>query len=191
MSTTKTNTPKVPHIRLTIEMRTAIARKVLADMPALDPKHIKDLQDKMSKRAREIAVEQLPEKVRAVWTDPTLQMYVHTEYVHVCCMGYSLPVSKEQEYRRDTRLGRIIEADPEWIAAHTAHDKLRDDTRRIQEQLSLNLALPKTVREFIEMFPDLAKYAPEESRPVAQLPATTALMDTLKAAGLKVGEEEA
>ena len=189
-TSTKTATPKVPSMRLTVELREKIVRGIMADMPALSPKLLKDYRDTMDKRAREIAREQMPEKVRALYDDPTLRQYVHHEYAYVCCVGYTLPTFKEGEFRRDTRLGRIIEVDPVFDTAHKAYDKQREDTRNIQNQLALNVAIPRTVKAFVEMFPDLAKYAPQEPTPAtANLPATTQLMDSLRAAGLKVGEE--
>jgi len=188
---TKTATPKTPSMRLTVELRAQIVRDVMADMPALSPSLLKDYRDTMDKRAREIARDELPEKVRAIYDDKDLCLYINNHYVSVCCVGYQLP-TLARGYDSTRALMKAIETDPAFNAAHTAYDKLRDDMQRIQSQLALNVAIPRTVKAFIEMFPDLTKYAPEEPTPAtANLPATTALMDSLKAAGLKVGEEEA
>jgi hypothetical protein len=187
--TTQTNTPKAPSMRLTVELRAQIVKDIMADMPALSPSLLKDYRDTMDKRAREIAVDDLPEKVKAIYNDPTLRPYINTEYVSVCCVGYNLP-TLARGYDSTRALMKAIETDPAFDAAHKAYDKLRDDTQRIRSQLALNVAIPRTVKAFVEMFPDLAKYAPEEPTPAtANLPATTALMDSLKAAGLKVGGE--
>ena len=185
--TTPTKT-KVPSMRLTVELRAQIVKDIMDDMPALDPKHLKDYRDTMDKRAREIARDQLPEKVRAIYDDVNLRPYVHTNYVSICCVGYQLP-TLARGYDSSRALMKAIETDPVFDTAHKAYDKLRDDTQRIRSDLAINIAVPKTVKAFVEMFPDLAKYAPEEPTPAtANLPATTALMDSLKAAGLKVGE---
>lgn len=187
-TSTKTTTPKVPSMRLTVELRAEIVKDIMADMPALDPKHLKDYRDTMDKRAREIARDELPEKVRAIYDDKDLCSYINTHYVSICCVGYQLP-TVARGYDSTRALVKAIETDPVFAAAHTAYDKQREDTHRIRNQLALNIAIPRTVKAFVEMFPDLAKYAPEEPTPAtANLPATTALMDSLKAAGLKVGE---
>lgn len=190
-TSTKTTTPKTPSMRLTAELRAQIVRAIMDDMPALSTNLLKSYRDTMDKRAREVAREQLPEKVRAIYDDVDLRSYINSEYVNICCAGYSLPTLARGWDGRQV-LSAAIATDPAFDAAHTAYDKLRDDAQRIQNQLALNVAIPRTVKAFIEMFPDLAKYAPEEPTPAtANLPATTALMDSLRAAGLKVGEEEA
>jgi hypothetical protein len=186
--TTPTKT-KTPSMRLTVELRAQIVKDVMADMPLLSTNLLKSYRETMDKRAREVAREKLPEKVRAVYDDKDLRDYISGSYVSVCCVGYQLP-TLSRGYDSNRALAKAIETDPVFLEAHTAYDKLRDDMQRIQNQLVLNVAIPRTVKAFVEMFPDLAKYAPEEPTPVtANLPATTALMDSLKAAGLKVGEE--
>ena len=185
---TNTNTPKVPSMRLTVELREKIVRDIMADMPALSPNLLKDYRDTMDKRAREIARDQLPAKVRAIYDDPDLRPYINTEYVGICCVGYQLP-TVPRGYANTRALIQDTETDPAFDTAHKAYDKLREDIQRIQSQLAFNVAIPKTVKAFVEMFPDLAKYAPQEPTPAtANLPATTQLMDSLRAAGLKVSE---
>jgi hypothetical protein len=177
-------------MRLTQTNRWQIVNAIKADVPNISDRHIKDLQDLMEKRVRAIAIEQLPEKVRAIYNDPALREYVNTEYVYSCCVGYLLPSIAQDGLSRTHPLRQAIEADPDFAAAHTAYDRAKDMARDIHNTLVANLNTCKTVKSFVERFPELAKYAPKENAPVQTLPATTALMDSLKAAGLSVEEGE-
>jgi len=173
-------------MRLTSTIRHQIVRAIEADVPNISDRYIKDLQEKMERRARAVAIEQLPEDVRAIYKDPDLRSYVNHEYVYSCCIGYSLPSIIYNEGSRTNPLRLVIQEDAEFVAAHDAYDKARATARDLHNTLVANLNTCKTVKGFVDRFPELAKYAPKESQPIVNLPATTALMDSLKAAGLSV-----
>lgn len=173
-------------MRLTSTIRHQIVQAIEADVPNISNRCIKDLREKMEKRALAVAIEQLPEKVRAIYNDPNLRNYVNREYLYSCCVGYHLPSIIHNEGSRTHPLRMVIQEDAEFVSAHDAYDKARATARDLRNTLVANLNTCKTIKGFVDRFPELAKYAPRESQPIVNLPATTALMDSLKAAGLSI-----
>lgn len=57
-----------------------------------------------------------------------------------------------------------------------------DERRALRAKIQANIDACKTSKELAERFPDFVKYLPEDTSD-ALLPATTQLLDTLKAAG--------
>ena len=176
-------------MNMTNDLRHRIKNAIIADMPTFAPSKRKDLFDAIEKRIREVAVAALPEKVRAVYDDADLREYVNYDYIYMGGFGYQLPAPASSELNGYNQfLKNTLSADPALTALRETYDRMVDTLKTIDRDISIHLATCKTLRAFTTRFPALAKYAPEE-RPratSANLPATTALMDSLKAAGLSV-----
>jgi len=179
-------------MNMTNDLRRRIKNAIMFDIPTIGSKKTMDLSVAAEKRARQIAVEQLPDSVKAIYNDPDLRGYVNHEYVYVDMFGYSLPSAKADGYNDIKLLARTLNADPVYAAARDAYKAVVQASRDIERDINTHLATCKTVKAFTTRFPALAKYAPEQCprASVANLPATTALMDSLTAAGLSVEEGE-
>ncbi len=177
-------------MNMTNDLRRRIKTAIMADIPAIGLKKSMDLSSAAEKRAREIAVAALPDDVRAIYKDADLRGYINHEYVYTGMFGYSLPAAKADEHNNPKHLARALDADPVFAAARDAYKDIVDASRDIEREINAHLATCKTLRAFTTRFPALAKYAPADGprTPTANLPATTALMDSLKAAGLSVEE---
>lgn len=177
-------------MNMTNDLRRQIIDAIKADMPTFGSQKRKDLLDSLEKRAREIATAALPEDVRAIYRDPDLRDYVNHEYVYAHGCGYSLPSVSNNDYLKRSPLAVAILEDPTFNATYETYQHLLQTEEDIKRELRTHLATCKTLRAFTTRFPALAKYAPADTsrKPTANLPATTALMDSLKAAGLSVEE---
>lgn len=169
---------------LTKTMREQIVHSILADIPFDDG--VQAARD----AALDAALALLPPKVRAVWDDPDIRGYVVTRviYTHGSGIGVNIPVNEDTYWGRDDRLKRLFGGAGATALEQAATDvqKRREDRDAVTNRLTAAVASVRTVKAFREAYPDLAKYAPTEVEKVANLPATTDLMDTLKAAGLKM-----
>lgn len=177
---------------LTKTMREQIVRSILADIPFDDG--VQAARD----AALDAALALLPPKVRAVWDDPDIRGYIATRviYTHGSGIGVNTPVNEDTYYwgsdGRDSRMVRLFGEAGATAFEQAAMEvqKRREERDAVTNRLTAAVASVRTVKAFREAYPDLAKYAPAEVEKVANLPATTDLMDTLKAAGLKMGEGE-
>jgi hypothetical protein len=162
---------------LTKRDRERIIRSIMADIPS------EDHRGEIQKRALEIAVSRLPEKVRAVWDDEKIRGYLNNTYVSLRYFGtVTVPTDARLEWDVTPRaafgdeglaeLSRMVEASNE-------EKKKRD---ALHDRLTVEIGAVRTDKQFRERLPDLVKYLPENVV-VKNLPATTDLMDTLKAAG--------
>lgn len=174
---------------LTKTLREQIVRSILADIPFDDG--VQAARD----AALDAALALLPPKVRAVWDDPDIRGYIVTRviYTHGSGIGVNTPVNEHTFWGRDgrdDRMARLFGRDGATAFEQAALDvqKRREDRDAVKTRLTAAVASVRTVKAFREAYPDLAKYAPAEVEKVANLPATTDLMDTLKAAGLKMGD---
>jgi hypothetical protein len=163
-------------MKLTQEIRRQMVSSIMADIPVID--HARTMKN----RAIAIAVAALPEPVRRLWGGPH-KCFVSTGTVHFCDVAYCLPNAGTYDDRK--ALGAVIAADAEWMAAHAAFEAQRDAHKEMRQQLRANIEACSTRKQFIDRFPALEKYAPSVGlAAVSNLPATTALIDSLVAAGL-------
>lgn len=163
-------------MKFTNDIRARIVSAILADIPVIDH------ADAMRKRALAVAREAAPDAVRKMLDGPNAH-WVNLESVYCDCMSFRVPAA---DYNAARDLSAALKADADFDAAHKAHDAQREQIAGLRFSLKANLASCSSRKAFVERFPDLAKYAPAESAPPANLPATTSLMDNLKAAGLPV-----
>lgn len=166
-------------MRLTNDIRDRIIRDIMADIPVVAH------EDVMRKRAMEIAVSLLPADVLAVYNGPN-RHWIETGATFVCCVAYKLPGLNDYESRKAREAA--IEGDEVWAAAHQAHDEQRENRKALMAALRVNLAGCSTRKQFVERFPELAKYAPQDTQATANLPATNELVERLQSAGLPVAE---
>lgn len=163
-------------MRLTAQDRRSMVSAIMADIPVID------YQATMRARALEVAVQRLPEAVRRVFNGPD-KPWIAMRSVYCDCMSFALP--SLSNYEDAKALERAVVADAEFDAAHKAHDQQREEHKKIKAELVSNLAGCSTRKQFVERFPELEKYAPSLGA-VQNLPATTALVDHLRSAGLPV-----
>lgn len=149
----------------------SIARAVLSDTPQ------EDFDGQMRKRVLVLAVEAMPPKVRAVYNDTSARHFIRSATVNFG--GVSVACPGAGQYEDNSR----IKADDELQRLFAAHQKQREARRQLAEKLTANIRGCTTQKVFHERFPDLAKYWPVAAEPVGNLPATTQLIDSLKAAG--------
>lgn len=162
-------------------MRREIVSSVMADLPKLEGEQA--IRDMVLKAA----VERLPPKVRAVWDDPKLRGFIGTSTVYDGGIGVAIPVHDREFWDAGNR--RVHTLGEEGAAAFSAAVKeyrgRAEERSAVRERLEQALSAVRTVKQFREAYPELAKYAPDDAAPVRNLPATTDLMEKLKAAGLK------
>lgn len=147
-------------MKLTNSMKDAIINAVMADTPH-EYSHEQALKD-----ATIIAVEMLPESVRAIWNDKATRHFVVTRH-YSRIQGY-LPLTEEHP-----KIDAIAErAEMSW----SKRQKLKAHVRNVVYQFSTDMAM----REFI---PELDKYIPKPPEKKKQLPILNDLMSALTAAG--------
>jgi hypothetical protein len=161
--------------------RARIQRAILAELPTVD------YAEKIKRRAQSLAVATLPPAAKGLWNDSATRGLIS---VRTCYFPYSgrrnyaaASVSLPGfESHHDT-----IKKDPEIVAFVAAYEAQRDTYDKLKLELVNNLASVSTHEAFAERWPELARFLPDGSEAkCANLPATTALIDGLRAAGLRL-----
>lgn len=170
--------------RLLNAERDTVRRAILEHVPQID------YDAAASKVATDRAVAALPPEAKKLWRDASTRGLLRTETVYVpwpneereggSWCAFSLPVpgfrdTTEALIRGDLEIQQLV------------RDKLAQQNlrRHLDRELKINLASVSTHEDFAKRWPELAKYLPDGSgAKVANLPATTQLLDDLKAAGL-------
>lgn len=164
-------------MKLTHDIRKQIVTAIMADIPYRTT--ASDAQDYLL----ELAENALPEQVRKLWKNSETKQYVNTYYFYYMTVSANLPgvyrnigehvdLFGEEAWKKFTDM---VEA----ICAET------DERKQTAIDLTVNFTSIRTAKVFEERFPELVKYLPTKAEPVANLPATTNLMDKLKAMGLE------
>lgn len=172
--------------RLVNNERDRIRRAIMADVP------MEDYDGAAQKRALTLAINTLPVAARRLWEDTTERGLLKTNSVNV-------PWAKSERvegawYAFTFGLpGHVDKLDPllktDEGLRRLAKDKEAQLMARgqLNRQLQNNLAACGTHEVFAERFPDLKDYLPDGSEAKNEnLPATTDLIDGLKAAGLPI-----
>lgn len=162
--------------RLNKYERDSIRRAVMSDVPEVD------YASQMQSRGQAVAVEALPPEIRRIWANGKLRGYVKSFRIYLDCMSITVPGAD------DDGLSNRIKSDPELVRLHELHDAQRETRQQLDRKLRYGFASISTTKQFAERFPELVKYLPAENQPVANLPASTDVMDALKAAGLPTEE---
>lgn len=167
--------------RLVNEQRNTLRRAILADVPKVD------YEEKIRARALKLAVFELPAAAKRIWEDPATRGLLKT---NSCYFGYD---NHRRQYAASVSLPGFVEShkaileDEEIIGLVAASNTQADLRAKLDAELRNNLVSVNTHDAFAERWPELVKYLPDGSEAkVANLPATTQLLDDLKAAGLEL-----
>ncbi len=157
-----------------------IIRRIMADIPV----------DNIAQRAADAflaaAVAALPPKVRAAYDDPETRNFInHARFGTNCGAIYGKAPAPIDTYSTSGWVAFAGQEAWDALMKACADNRAQAQSRdKIKAELEANFASIRTVKQFQERFPELVKYLPPSQQPVANLPATTALIDTLRAAGL-------
>lgn len=163
--------------KLTSQVRHHVLCAVLADTPNTTPEDAKKLQDEIEEWAWSQLPAPCPEPLR-----PYIQLtnvWMDEGRMHV-----SLPFNRGFVWEDQRK--RVREA----FGDRLKEIGTRYDARcALEAKLKASLNGCHTVKQLKERFPELAVYLPEPDTAV-QLPATTELMDSLRAAGWPEGRAQ-
>lgn len=164
-------------MRLTATIRDAIVVDILSDLPDTVGEAYKHLE----KTAYDVAWGLAPAVIRMV-RDAGLGHYLQLSGVRVEVPNRYRVSSAPSEVVLDAAVDqRVLDAAEEYRRVYYEREKLKTE-------LEANLGACSTLKVFKDRFPALAKYAEKyEVAGVAEvknLPASTSLMDALRAAGL-------
>lgn len=170
--------------RLVNEQRSRIRRAILAEVPKVD------YAEQIRVKALALAVFELPATAKRLWADPTTRGLLKTES---CYFGYS---ENRRNYAASCSLPGFssfhvdFQSDPELKELCRLAEEQDDVFYKLEAELRNNLASVNTHEAFAERWPELVRFLPDGSEAkVANLPATTALIDGLRAAGLELDTE--
>lgn len=166
---------------LTKAVKNKMIRNIMADIPKEDIEKV--AQDEFTAAV----VERLPQAIKTALKDSAAAEFVNQQRVQTGCgkiyftcygpVHYLYNVQEWNEYAGQAAVDLLLE--------RCAEVRARDDARRqIERELHANFDSVRTIKQFEERFPDLAKYLPARTVTV-NLPATNDLVEKLKAAGLK------
>lgn len=148
-------------MRLTNSIKDAIIAAVMQDTPEAFT------YDQYFDAALKIAVDKMPDKVRAVWDDKNLRSFVHTKHYN----GIYLPILDNS-----ISIQKIDELCEKYKTSERERRELRSHVRKVVYQFS-------TDKQMRELIPELDKYIPKQAAKVAQLPASNNLIADLVKAG--------
>lgn len=159
-------------------------RSIMADIPR------PDIEKLAAEEFCAAVDERLPEAIKKALKDPKAREYVNTQTVYTDCGRVRFPCHAPCGH-----IYRLVDWEPyageeavKRLRDRCAEVRARDDARsEMQAALAANFSGVRTVKQFEERFPELAKYLPAKAV-TANLPATSDLVDRLKAAGLKGAE---
>lgn len=163
--------------RLTTQIRNRIVSAVLADTPDT----IAEDANKLQAEIEEWAWSQLP----APCPEP-LRPYIHLASVYMAEGEMYIQLPFGRVFGWDEQRQRVREEFGAKLKAIGARANAR---RALTDKLKASLNGCRTVKQLEERFPELAAYLPEPDT-AAQLPATTDLMDSLRAAGWPEGRAQ-
>lgn len=169
-------------MKLSKYMKEAIVRKIIADIPE------RNFQAEAEALVLPAALSRLPAKVKAAWEDSNTAAFVQTARLGTNCGALKVLIPARSSYLDTAEKIEAIGAET-WAAFQALCAEYRAERwerHRLCATLEANFSRITTRKQFVERFPELEKYAPAEPEVLANLPATTDLMDTLKAAGLPV-----
>jgi len=171
-------------MRMNDAIRVEIVRAVMADVPAIA------YDVKMRDAALKAAVDALPPEARKLWDNPDTRGWINMRPYYNCCMSFVLPVKLSERPFWENQDGHVAFQDPEYLRLHKLHDEQEAARDAARTQITQAVKTCTSVKQFIERYPELAKYAPEGARQKQQNAlASTELMDSLKTAGLKTDTE--
>ena len=185
--------------RLNDSIRRDILDSVIAALPDTST-----MQDALGKRIQYIIASTLPKEAKALWDNPSTRWHIATttfytlnepgvRRISVTVPDYDISLMRSR-YSMGSALSdsqvalTFLQRDPLYVALVKKYqDQCKANDAARQELKTALWYRLTTVEGFIEAFPELASHAPGKNQvPVANLPSTTAVMDSLKAAGYVV-----
>lgn len=161
-------------MRLTKDDRYRIERSIVADVPRIN------YEEQIQNRVNAICAAEMPPLVRRVWDQADLRGFLQVGRFYFDCVHSATP-----GFNRDEAVNDKIKNDPEVVELHRLHDAQRDAREEVVCNVRSALCSCTTDVQFRERYPELAKYAPAPEA-VVNLPATTDLVDCLKAVGVQL-----
>lgn len=160
--------------------REEIVAAVMRDTPK---RHKLDIKERLQSVIDKAITERGPEGIRKLWKDKELGRFLNrcstcASYIVENVFMDNVPyVSALYGYEFDDAVKAEIKA---LIADHLDEIKQRAEA---QSTLTAALAGIRTRKQFIDQFPKLAKYAPEEFKADRTVPAIANVMSTLSKLG--------
>lgn len=144
----------------------------------LDAIPIVDFEAEWQARVKVLCLDNLPVPIKDLYK--TYPEYLASGSYYNCCLRAPTP----GWHSNDDRINTILKADTQLDVLHSAHEAQTDSRNKVQRDLDLSFREIRTVKQFKERFPELDQYLPEAEQTPKNLPATTALIDSLRALGL-------
>lgn len=175
-------------MKLTKTHREQIVAAVMRDTPM---RHKLSIGERIQAVVDKFVTERGPRGIRHLWKDKELGQYLKRTSLHV---GY-LRVEPNRYY--DSRLPYVTAlsgVDPDREAQveiqQIADEYLEEMSQREDAESKLHAALAgiRTRKQFVEQFPELEKYAPDEMTAGRTVPAIASVMATLSKLGFPAGK---
>lgn len=154
-----------------------LTQRILADIPHVDYKAL------IEQVVAEICISRMPDQIRRIWLRTELRHHLQMGSLYYCCFCTVTPgfaTSGNED------LHGVIASDPRFIDLHALHDEQAAARENLSSKLRNSFSVIKSVKGFGEQFPELVKYLRIEEPAVVNLPATSDVVDSLRAAGLKI-----
>lgn len=170
--------------RLLKAERAQIRRAILADVPQTDYAEL------IRKRCLELAVASLPPAARRLWENTATRGLLKTKTVYFYRASGSYSIIASASVPGFVGHHDAIKTDLEVVSFVQKLSAQTEAYDQLYTELEVNLAGIGTHEEFAKRWPELVKYLPDgPEAKSANLPATTKLLDDLKAAGLPLDTE--
>lgn len=165
---------------LTKQTKERMVRSILGDIPVVD------FQTQGADFIVAAVVAKSPAKIQEMWKDKALRPYLHRARISSGCGAICGLAPWPEGYARSREVEALVGAETwstflDFCRQNTAQKEAR---KALSRELEASFEGVRTYKQFRERFPDLVKYLPEETGSTANLPATTHLVESLKAAGL-------
>lgn len=167
-------------MRMTRAIRESIIKAVVAGVPTVD--YVE----------REIAIRRkaerrsLPAKVLAIMDDPTTRFFLRNNF-GLCSVRNHRGSRATYSCICNEGMQRLTPAEQRKIEQLTS-DAEKQNARLKEARDAITIAVNSytSTNKLVEAIPELAKYIPHQPEKIANLPARTDIVTTLKAAGVKL-----
>lgn len=167
----------------------AIVDWVVADIPRV---HSLKLEERVQKMIDDDIVKNAPPELAAIYKNPKLRMHLNINGTN---MGY---LTTSGKYVNDLPYGRTIARHDLSAECKEGLQQLADSAiaeiqaiETARQSLANSLGGIRTLKQFLEAYPELKKYAPQEQGKTSNLPAIANVMTDLMQLGWPKGGNEA
>lgn len=170
--------------RFVNEQRNQIRRAILAEVPKVD------YMEQIRQAVLKLAVFELPAAAKRLWDDPETRGLLKTESCYFGCQENRRNYAASVSLPGFSSYHAAFQSDPDIVELVRLEQEQHDLFDKLAAELRNNLASVTTHEAFAERWPELTRFLPDGSEAkAANLPATTALIDGLRAAGLELDTE--